>query len=147
MVFTVFTFEGTATILTYVAAQPTTSAATAAAAEQWALWLLLLPVFMPMTQFLYDGLVVTVIVACCRNKFTVKMFIIWCAIISLSVPSFLARAFGCVCPGLTTFSSSKAIGASVMVINDAEKCRSSRTRQDRNRQATATVGPRTGTGA
>jgi hypothetical protein len=122
MVFTMFTFEGTATILTYVAAQSTTSAATAASAQSWALWLLLLPVFMPMTQFVYDGVVVSVIVACCRNKFSLKMAIILCAIIfSLSIPSFLARAFGCVCPGLTTFSSSKTIGASVMVINDAEK--------------------------
>jgi hypothetical protein len=121
MTIVMFSFEGAATILVYMAAQATTSPETAAVAQDWAFNLLLFPVFMPMCQFLYDGIIVTVIVSCWRKKFTLKILIIWTSIICLSIPSFLARAFGHICPGLSTFSSSNVIGASVMFINDAEK--------------------------
>jgi uncharacterized membrane protein YgcG len=115
-----FTLEGTATILLYVAAQQTTSPETAAV-QEWALWLLFLPIFMPITRFVYDGIFINVIIACCRKKFTLKMAIISGAIILLSIPSFLFNAFKIVCPGLETYSSSKAIGSSVMVVNDVDK--------------------------
>ena len=53
-----------------------------------------LPVFVPIIQKVYDGLIVNIIVNCCRKKFSLKNFVNASIVLLLNLPKIAARLVG-----------------------------------------------------
>ena len=119
-----FTSEGVSTILVLVASGSVvaTSSSLAERLRLASFFLLLLPVFAPIFQRLYDSIVVNIIVNCCRKQFSAMTAFTEAIKLLLAVPAFLANVFGM--SGATSgFNVAKLTGTVKGVMTDAERAR------------------------
>ena len=87
-----FFFEAIAVLLVFAASQQGASGESMLLVAPF--YLLLTPVFLPILQKVYDGIVINIITACCRKKFDCHAACAKLAILVLAMPSLIATFFG-----------------------------------------------------
>jgi hypothetical protein len=125
-----FVSEGISSVLLFYAAQNGASDEEIAQIQLLAFLLLLLPVFLPVMQKVYDGVVVNIILNCVRKKFNPQAALASMTILCLAIPAFAAKAFGV---GGGGFNAAKLSGTVKSLTADAKK------QKDAKKGATITV--------
>jgi len=104
-----FISEGISSVLLFYAAQQGASGETVDQIHLLAFVLLLLPVFFPVLQKFYDGVIVNLILNCVRKKFNPRTAMPTLTIMCLSIPAFIAKAFGAGGSGFNAASLSRTV--------------------------------------
>ena len=106
VVVTQFVLEGINVLMTFIAAQDGVSQETGSVLTELPLYLILVPVFLPVIQKCYDSIFVNIIVNCSSKKFNPRAALVAGTIFVLSIPAFLMKAFG-MATGAQHFNAAK----------------------------------------
>ena len=113
--------EGVSALLLLLAALNSTPSEVAASIQWVVFGMLLIPVFFPVIQKAYDGLVVSLILNCCRKKFNPQAACQTLIVLALAIPGFIAKVTGC---SGGKFNAASASGTVKSVLGDAKLLKS-----------------------
>lgn len=117
--------EGVSTLLLLTSSQ--VSDRPAADLRQVAFWFSFLPISYMMLMKLYDGVVVNIIINCCRKKFNLQTACVTLSVMVLALPRFIYRVASGGAAGSDGLTSADQLGRSVKATAaDAQKQRAAK---------------------
>lgn len=150
-----FLVEGGTTLLLFLMAQSGASEEEKQQGMLLAFMLMLLPVFLPVLQKVYDGVIVNLVINCCRKKFNAAAACTAMLVCILAIPAVVGKMLGC----KGSFNAAKLTTTARTLVADAKRHRDAkastvkvkrvvrRKKKDANSDDVTTVAPACGASA